>query len=354
MKFLLSRFDISPSRERSTVFQKFGKGLAKFSGLNLPVVLFQNDPTAAAITRAVDRKSVQIWAVGGRLPVTMEQYADCVLGALPVAYQMPVDNETAFPDVTPPTKKRCQKSVQRTKSYSEMIGTFVKSNEVGFQFTGGNDLDQRIRGVNSTDFTSGSGVVLDGFFHESLDGSRATHLENVFTILKSVCEKIPPNLPRFMTSIWQPDEVVRAVRCGVDIFDGSLPFRLTRSGIAWLYTVNRNVDESAKPWIRFPFPPEDLKDEVYKQPLQDDCPCFTCKRHNRGYISHLHSVEEMLAHILLMIHNSVQCYAFFEDMRKAIVDDRFDEFETMAKGHHFPEDLIQIDLTAKSLQNNDA
>lgn len=41
-------------------------------------------------------------------------------------------------------------------------------------------------------------------------------------------------------------------------------------------------------------------------------------------------------------------------MRKAIADDRFDEFEAMTKGHHFPEDLSQTDLTAKSLQNNDA
>lgn len=96
----------------------------------MPVILFQNDPTEAAVTRAVDRTSVQIWAVGGRLPVTMEQYADGILNALPVAYQMPVDNETAFPDTTPPTKKRCQKSVQRTKSYTKMLEKFVESNEV--------------------------------------------------------------------------------------------------------------------------------------------------------------------------------------------------------------------------------
>lgn len=64
------------------------------------------------------------------MPVTMEQYADCVVNALPVAFQMPVDNETSFPDLTPPTKKRCQKSVQRTKSYADMIEAFVMSNEV--------------------------------------------------------------------------------------------------------------------------------------------------------------------------------------------------------------------------------
>lgn len=146
------------------------------------------------------------------------------------------------------------------------------------------------------------GVVLDGFFHEPLNGSRYLHLETVFAILSSLSSQLPSHLPRFLTSIWQPDEVIRAVRCGVDIFDGSLPFRLTRSGIAWLYSANRQKDlESIKPWIRFPFSSEELKDTAYKQPIQDNCPCFACKRHNRGYISHLHSVNEMLAHILLMM-----------------------------------------------------
>ncbi|EUB61873.1 Queuine tRNA-ribosyltransferase subunit qtrtd1 [Echinococcus granulosus] len=345
-------------RERFKVFRKFGKGLAQYSGLGIPVILFQNDPTEAAVTRAVDKTSIQVWAVGGRLPVTMEQYADCVVNALPVAFQMPVDNETSFPDSTAPTKKRCQKSVQRTRSYASMLEEIVASNEKLqkipplISVAGGNDLDQRLRGITSVDFSRASGIVLDGFFHESLEGDRSSHLETVFSILSSVCSRFPPHLPRFLTNLWQPDEVVRACLCGVDLFDGSLPFRLTRSGIAWLYTAYRK-DMVSSAWICFPLQAEDLKAEVYRQPMQPDCPCFACQRHNQGYVSHLHSVKEMLAHILLMIHNSTQCYAFFADLRQAIADGRVDEFAEMSKAHHFPEDLLHIDLTIKTIQNGD-
>ncbi|VDM24837.1 unnamed protein product [Hydatigera taeniaeformis] len=297
-------------RERLEVFKKFGRGLAQFSGLGLPVVLFQNDPTEDAVTRAVDKTSVQVWAVGGRLPVTMEQYADCVVSALPVAFQMPVDNETAFHDISPPTKKRCQKSVQRTKFYADMIEKFVMSNEklreipALISIAGGNDLDQRLRGIASSDFSRGSGVVLDGFFHEPLGGNRLSHLETVFTILTSACSRLPAHLPRFLTNLWQPDEVVRACLCGVDLFDGSLPFRLTRSGIAWVYTAFRK-ELVSYPWICFPLKAEELKPAVYRQPIQSDCPCFACQRHNQGYVSHLHSVNEMLAHILLMMYGGL-------------------------------------------------
>ncbi|VDN42564.1 unnamed protein product, partial [Dibothriocephalus latus] len=57
----------------------------------------------------------------------------------------------------------------------------------------------------------------------------------MFTILQKLCLQLPPDLPRILPDIWQPDEVARAVTCGVDIFDGTLPFRLSRSGLAWLY-----------------------------------------------------------------------------------------------------------------------
>lgn len=132
--------------------------------------LFQNDPTEYPETRAVDKNSIQIWAVGGRLPVTMPQYADCVIVAMPIAYQMPVDNETSFPDTHVPTKKRCQKAVQRTKAYQDQIIAISKTNEALAEIpsfisvTGGNDLEQRLRGIDALEFTKASGMCVRLFF----------------------------------------------------------------------------------------------------------------------------------------------------------------------------------------------
>ncbi|KAL7063301.1 hypothetical protein AAHC03_0428 [Spirometra sp. Aus1] len=333
-----------------------------------------SDPTDIPVTRAVERSSISIWAVGGRLPVTMPQYAQCVVNALPAAFQLPVDNETSFRDVCAPGKKRCQKSVERTLGYASEIEKLRSSDKVLASIpmlvsvSGGNDLNQRLRGLAKTDFSKASGVVLDGFFLECVDesnrpGDRRPHLDCMFEVLQKLCLQLPPHLPRFLTDIWQPDEIARAVTCGVDIFDGTLPFRLSRSGLAWLYPgwkptrVASTASQQTPPpsWIAFPLSKELLKGpSVFHQPLQEGCSCFTCQRHNRAYISHLHSVNEMLAHILLMIHNSTQCYRFFADIRTAVKDDEMEDFLEFCKAHHFPEKFMRVDLTSISMQCDDA
>nr|VZI11328.1 unnamed protein product [Spirometra erinaceieuropaei] len=194
-------------REKHAVHKSFGNGLAKLSGLReLPVFLFQSDPTDIPVTRAVERSSISIWAVGGRLPVTMPQYAQCVVNALPAAFQLPVDNETSFRDVCAPGKKRCQKSVERTLGYASEIEKLRSSDKVLASIpmlvsvSGGNDLNQRLRGLAKTDFSKASGTF---------------HLPSV----KKLCQIIV-----VMGSLWLAPTRV----CAEDAF--------CRSGSDWLTT----------------------------------------------------------------------------------------------------------------------
>ncbi len=137
--------------------------------------------------------------------------------------------------------------------------------------------------------------------------NRAERVEEAFAVLSKVAAELPPDLPRFLADIWQPDEVVQAVmRAGVDLFDGSLPYRLSRAGIAWVYSEESASDEKPHYYV-FPLAKEELMKNgagdctVYETPLQKNCSCFACQRHSLGYVSHLHSVNEMLAQILLMM-----------------------------------------------------
>ncbi|BDA42772.1 probable Queuine tRNA-ribosyltransferase accessory subunit 2 [Coccomyxa sp. Obi] len=61
-------------------------------------------------------------------------------------------------------------------------------------------------------------------------------------------------------------------------------------------------------------------------PLSRGCPCHTCLRHTRAYIHHLLNVNEMLAEVLLEIHNSRNYLDFFADARRAISAGRFVDF----------------------------
>ncbi|CAL8467578.1 g7116 [Coccomyxa elongata] len=61
-------------------------------------------------------------------------------------------------------------------------------------------------------------------------------------------------------------------------------------------------------------------------PLSRGCPCHTCLRHTRAYIHHLLNVNEMLAEVLLEIHNSRNYLDFFADARRAISAGSFVDF----------------------------
>ncbi|KAG4400103.1 hypothetical protein AAZX31_08G356700 [Glycine max] len=61
-------------------------------------------------------------------------------------------------------------------------------------------------------------------------------------------------------------------------------------------------------------------------PILGNCTCYKCQSHTKAYINHLFNVHEMLARILLEIHNTHHYLAFFLVIREAIKDGRFEKF----------------------------
>ncbi|KAH8862205.1 Queuine tRNA-ribosyltransferase accessory subunit 2 [Schistosoma japonicum] len=306
--------------ERKFVLMKFGKGLAEFAGLRKRgVVLFQSDPTHLATVAAVGKSSIPVWTTGGRLQLSVKEYSMCSKIASPTAFQAPTDNETFLLDVNP-TMKRVKNSVIRTSGYlKELVSEYTSNEELA--------KNQSLK--------------------------QTSHIVQVFA-------HIPPHLPRFITQIWQPLDIALAARSGCDIFDGSLPYRLSRSGIGWIYkdwdeTNALNVISDIK-FIEFPLKESHkLHEKEQYLPIQMGCSCFTCLHHSRIYISHLHITQEMLAPMLLMIHNSHQCYRFFSDLRRSITVNKVDLFVTHASNWYFPPNLLTIDKTNefKSTVNTD-
>ncbi|KAI9747069.1 MAG: hypothetical protein M1815_004668, partial [Lichina confinis] len=63
------------------------------------------------------------------------------------------------------------------------------------------------------------------------------------------------------------------------------------------------------------------------RPISEHCKCYTCRRHHRAYIHHLLVTEEMLAWVLLQIHNHYVFDRFFGGVRKCIETRGPQEFE---------------------------
>ncbi|KAI9763550.1 MAG: hypothetical protein M1835_007783 [Candelina submexicana] len=60
-------------------------------------------------------------------------------------------------------------------------------------------------------------------------------------------------------------------------------------------------------------------------PLRPQCKCYTCTRHHRAYLQHLLAAKEMLAWVLLQIHNHHVMDEFFAGVRRSIAGYTFDE-----------------------------
>jgi queuine tRNA-ribosyltransferase len=119
---------------------------------------------------------------------------------------------------------------------------------------------------------------------------------------------LPDGKPRHLLGVGDPEGLVGAVALGVDLFDCVLPTRMARNGVAFTRQGKMN-----------------LRNARYTQdmrPLEEKCPCPTCRSFSRAYMRHLHRNNEILAHRLLTWHNLVFIQRLMLDCRAAIGADR--------------------------------
>ena len=135
--------------------------------------------------------------------------------------------------------------------------------------------------------------------------------DDMYNILDATCPALPVEKPRYLMGVGTPQDLLNAVRRGVDLFDCVLPTRNGRNAMAFT---------AAGP-LR-------LRNKIHERderPLEVDCPCLAC-RHSRGYLRHLFLADEMLGPILLSHHNLTYYQRLLASARLAIVEDRFASF----------------------------
>ncbi len=126
-----------------------------------------------------------------------------------------------------------------------------------------------------------------------------------------VCEPaMPPGIPRYLMGVGYPEDLVEAVRRGVDMFDCVAPTRNGRNGTAFTSLGRVNVKVA-----RF------AADE---RPLDPDCDCECCRGYSRAYVRHLFVCDELLGLRLLSLHNLRFLLRLLEDARAAIGEGRYD------------------------------
>jgi queuine tRNA-ribosyltransferase len=134
--------------------------------------------------------------------------------------------------------------------------------------------------------------------------------EAMFRILEECQPVMPPGLPRYLMGVGYPEDVVEAIRRGVDLFDCVAPTRNGRNGSAFTSRGRVNVRVA-----RF-------ADDT--RALDPECDCYCCVRFSRAYIRHLFLCDELLGLRLLSLHNVHFLVTLTRLAREAILHGEFD------------------------------
>ncbi len=161
-------------------------------------------------------------------------------------------------------------------------------------------------------------ISIDGLKEIEFDGYAIGGLsvgekeEERIHVLDNLIPHMPENKPRYLMGVGKPEDIVEAVRRGVDMFDCVMPTRNARNG--HLFTENGVIR---------------IRNSQYKldtRPLDKNCQCYTCKHYSRSYLRHLDKTNEMLGSRLNTIHNLHYYQYLMQQLRDAIAEDRLESF----------------------------
>lgn len=143
----------------------------------------------------------------------------------------------------------------------------------------------------------------------SVGESQAQREEMVQTAL----EVLPEDAPRYLMGVGSPEELVKFVSMGVDMFDCVLPTRCARNGL--LFTRKGKLD------IRHA---QNARSEL---PIEESCGCYTCTHYSRAYLRHLYMSKEILAARLNTLHNLFYYSQLMQELQRAIREGRLFEYQ---------------------------
>jgi len=124
---------------------------------------------------------------------------------------------------------------------------------------------------------------------------------------------LPEDKPRYLMGVGAPQDILDAIEMGVDIFDSVFPTRNARHRTVLTFEGKYNIGSA--------------KGNVNSKPLEEGCECYACKNYSMGYINHLVRENELLGIRLISIHNVFFTEKLVKEARKAIIDNRYDEFK---------------------------
>ena len=214
----------------------------------------------------------------------------------------------AFDECTdyPSTYDDAQKSMELSMRWAKRCKEAHKSKSALFGIVqGGMYTDLRKESLDRLIDIDFDGIALGGL---SVGESKQEKTE----ILEFMSDKLPDDKPRYLMGVGTPEDIVEAVRDGIDMFDCVLPTRNARNG--QLFTSEGVIN---------------IRNAEYKNsddPIDINCDSKVSQNYSRAYLNHLQRTNEMLGSMLATYHNIYYYQSLMKEIRDSIKNNLFAKF----------------------------
>jgi queuine tRNA-ribosyltransferase len=222
---------------------------------------------------------------------------------------MPLDECSPYPckkEDAAAAVKRTTEWMKRTKDHFHKTGMHAKGQRLFCIVQGSSYRDLREQSAKELIAVDTDGCAIGGV-------SVGEPVKEMFEVLGWTVDMLPEHKPRYFMGIGLPDQIVKAVGMGIDMFDTVIPTRYGRYGTCFTdrgQVVIRNGEFKAD-----------------FGPLDPECDCHACKNYSRAYIRHLFNAKEVLGLRLAAYHNVHYYVNLTRRIRAAIDAGQYAEFE---------------------------
>jgi queuine tRNA-ribosyltransferase len=160
---------------------------------------------------------------------------------------------------------------------------------------------------------SAAGLVEMGFPGYAVGGLAVGEgQETMLATLDVTVPALPEDRPRYLMGVGTPQDLVRSVARGIDMFDCVMPTRAGRHGQAFTRFGKLNL--------------RNARHADDPRPIDPESPCEAARTWSRAYLHHLIKCQELLGSMLLSLINVAYYQELMAAMRDAIAEGRFDDF----------------------------
>ena len=218
---------------------------------------------------------------------------------------MAFDECTPFPATQAEARKSMELSMRWAERSKDAFGDRPGYALFGIQ-QGSVYPDQRAESASAL-----SDIGFDGYAVGGLAVGEGQ--KSMFDVLEYAPDMLPFKKPRYLMGVGKPDDIVGAVKRGIDMMDCVLPSRSGRTGQEFTRRGVINI--------------KNARHQDDPRPLDDGCTCPSCRNYSRAYLHHVFKAQEMISSMLLTWHNLHYFQELMTDMRSAISENKFGEFE---------------------------